>query len=370
MIGIVHLKEAWRYYKRANHVRKNGFKRYSGNALEISKQIVDKCWNEKFFQTSAGHFNQFWTRDFAFCTQALDLLGHRKKVFASLAYALDKFSKHGKVTTAITPEGIPFDFPNMAADSLPLLIHSIRIVGADYLLMKHKDFLMKEIDRYFQTVFDHKTSMVYEGKSFSSIKDYAKRKSATYDNCMLAMMKDDLKALEFYNPFKNYDIKKAIQDNLWNGSYFYEDMSHKNVVTGDANVFPFWTGVFTDKKMFKSCLKQMQKAKLDKPFPLKYSSSKEATTKTLWYEKLAGDYERDVVWMHLGGCFVDVVKKFDKKQFQKYIKQYTDLIENYGNYHEVFNPDGTPFTTKYYVSDDSMLWAAKYAVQVQSLSTF
>jgi hypothetical protein len=166
--------------------------------------------------------------------------------------------------------------------------------------------------------------------------------------------------MKFYNPFSDYDIKKAILHNFWNGKYFCEDMSKSKIITGDANVFPFWCGVLDSKHIFALCMKAMEKDKLAKPFPIKYTSKNERISGMNFLEPFAGDYERDTVWIHLGLCFLDVVKKYDWKRCAEFLKQYTALIKKHKNFLEVYDAKGEPFRTKLYVADESMLWVSKY----------
>jgi hypothetical protein len=77
-------------------------------------------------------------------------------------------------------------------------------------------------------------------------------------------------------------------------------------------------------------------------------------------EFFAGDYERDPIWMHLGLCFLDVVKRYDGKSFSQYLMQYKSLIEKHKNFIEVYDAKGAPFHTKFYHADESMLWVSKY----------
>ncbi len=350
-----------RIFRRSLSARHNGTRRYSGSAEEICRKIISDCWNEKegYFRTSTGHFSEFYTRDFAFCIEALLKLGFRKKVRLTLEYALKRFSQSGRIATAISPEGRPFDFPAYASDSLPLLVRSLVRADAGGLIRKHESLIVNEINRYYHVVFDSRTSMVRKNKHFSSIKDWAKRSSSCYDNCMLAMLRNDLEKLGFYNPFHEHDIRKRIKDELWSGKFFYDDMRKKDIVSGDANVFPFWTGVFSKRNMRKSCIRQMQKAKLDRPFPLKYTNTRKGQ-RFLFSEILVRNYEGTAVWPHLGMCYVDVVRKHSKKEAERYIKRYRKLIEKHRNFLEVFEEDGRPFKRLFYYTDEGMLWAAKY----------
>ena len=92
----IFLKEGLRMFRRNIAVRMKGLKRYNGNAEQISKQIINACWNKYFFQTSAGHFCEFWSRDFGWCVKALDNMGYRNEILATLRYAIKIFASYDK----------------------------------------------------------------------------------------------------------------------------------------------------------------------------------------------------------------------------------------------------------------------------------
>ncbi|MFH1064412.1 MAG: hypothetical protein V1729_04995 [Candidatus Woesearchaeota archaeon] len=359
---LIHLSEALRMFKRARRVSKHGIRRYSGSEEEISRDIIRSCWNkkEKHFQVSSGHFTEFYCRDFGMCAEALVKLGYRKQVIQTLDYALSKFKKHGRITTSISPQGKCFDFPYYGADSLPFIVHALKVAKANQLNEQYDSFLTKEIKFYYEKVFDKKTHLIRQDKHFSSMKDYAKRSSSCYSNCMLFMLADDLDSLKLKNPFPKGRIQKEILIAFWNGDYFYDDTSFTKIVTGDANTYPFWCGVTNSEKVFDLCMKSIEKAGLTRPFPLKYSSSPEKVHKMHFLEAFSGGYERDSIWMHLGLCFLDVVKRFDRKRFDTYMKQYTTLIRKHGNFLEVYDANGLPFHTPFYFTDESMSWVSKY----------
>ena len=62
----------------------------------------------------------------------------------------------------------------------------------------------------------------------------------------------------------------------------------------------------------------------------------------------------------MGPLYIKLLNTIDEKQAKKHINTYTKLIEKHKNFLEVFNPDGTPFKSPFYYSDESMLWAANY----------
>ena len=54
---------------------------------------------------------------------------------------------------------------------------------------------------------------------------------------------------------------------------------------------------------------------------------------------------------------IDIIS--DKKA-KDYKKKYKELIEKHHNFLELLNSDESPFKSKFYYSDESMLWAANY----------
>jgi hypothetical protein len=359
MDTISFAEEGWRMLKRAMLVRRRGIRKYEGNAAEICQKIVKDCWNKKhgYFQASNGHFSEFYMRDFGICAESLMKLGYKDEVYRTMQYCLNIYSKHSKVTTTITPKGRPINVFHYAPDTLAFLIRSLRVAGAKDLAKTYEPFLEKEAEWYADDII-HKGTGLVNFRKYSSMKDHSARKSSCYDNCMSAMLSRELDKLGMKNPLKKYKYPQLIKLNFWHAKYFDDDL-YSNYICGDANVFPYWCGIFTDPLMIKKSIAAIQQEGLDSPFPLKYTSGRlkeRASTCTL----LAPNYEGNTVWLHLGLCYLDVVKKADKELFAKHLEQYTKLIEEHGNLLEVFRPDGTPYKTPVYYADDSMLWAAKY----------
>ncbi len=341
---------------------KNRFfpRKYSGNAKEICQQIVDDCWNGHFFQTSTDNFPQFWMRDFGWCCKSLLQLGYKKQVHQTLRYVLNRFLKYGRISTTLTPNGKPFDFPCFAVDSLPYLIHSIKISGFPY--RSYRKFLDWRIGKFFEEVIDPLTGLVKPEEHFSSMKDFALRRSSCYDNTLVALLAKDLKKMKLENPFEKYDYPKLLKQHFWNGKFFFDDLSQQDYVSGDAQVFPFALGVIQDKEMMESVLGEIQKAGLDEPLPLKYTN-KEAKVKFIWQEFFLRNYEFDSIWTHMGPFYIKLVKKVNPELAGKYKEFYTQMIEKYGNYLEVLSFNGNkvkPFRTPFYYCDRGMLWAANY----------
>lgn len=357
-VNITHISEAWRIFLRSIRVKKYGVKKYKGTARQICKKIVDDCWNGKYFQVSSGHFCEFYVRDFGWSVDSLLKLGYRQKVLKTLDFVMSVYSEQG-LTTTITPKGKCVDVFSYSPDSLAYLVRSLRVAKAHKLVEKYKKFLIKEM-RKFESVISRKTGMVRTDRKFSSMKDQALRKSSTYNNLMVVMLGMELDKLGFGHGIDVDQIKWKIKEYLWNGEYFYDDMRKQEAVTGDSNIFPFFLGVFDDKKMLKSCIKSIRRVGLDQPFPLKYSHNNHKEHDMNLASWFTQSYEKDSIWMHMGPLYVSLVKKVDKKLAKKYKDIYTQLIEKHQNYLEIFNAQGEPFKTAFYYSDEGMLWAANY----------
>ncbi len=332
-------------------------KEYKGNAREICESIVKDCWNGTYFQTSTTNFTQFWTRDFGWCTHSLIKLGYQAEVEKTLRYALNKFQLANKITTTLTPGGKPFDFPTYAVDSLPWLIHSIRL--AKFPIYNYKPFLQEQTKLYFEKVINPQTGLVRTDISFSSMKDFALRKSSCYDNTMVAMLSNDLDYLKLYNPFQKYNYKALIMNHFWNGQYFYDDLRKENYIAGDANLFPFLTGVITDQNLRDLAFASIAKDDLDYPFPLKYTKER-LNLPFIWQESLLRNYESNSIWTHMGPLYIKLLKEIDPKKAENLRKTYAAVIENHKTYPEVFFPDGTLYSSPVYNCDRGMLWAANF----------
>ncbi len=361
MKWLILANEGLRMFKRARKIKNHGLPKYKGNAKEICEQIIEACWDNKnkYFRVSTANYPVFYCRDFGMVIDSLLKLGNKKKVTQSLEYALTCFSKHNKITTSINPKGKPFDFPTYAPDSLAFLLYSLNALGDEDLIDKYRHFLNKEIYRFCNKVVDMSTGLPKK-EHFSSMKDYSIRTSSCYDLCMCYMVQKFTKKFALVNPLNKFDYKKLLLDHYWEGDYFLDDLSGKKYIAGDANVLVFWSGLIKDKKMIKKVMSTLQKHKLDKPFPLKYTHEDNKEVDMHWLELFAKDWEKHVSWLHLGYMYITVVKSVNKKKSLFYLNQYKDSIEKFKNHLEVFQPNKKPYQSRFYYSSDSMIWAANY----------
>ena len=57
-------------------------------------------------------------------------------------------------------------------------------------------------------------------------------------------------------------------------------------------------------------------------------------------------------------CFLTVLEKYNKQLTSKYIEKYTSLIKKHKTFLEVYNPDGKPYKSIFYITDEAMVWVS------------
>lgn len=356
---LIEVKEGTRYFLNSTRRKIQGTHRFDGTAKQICEQIVNKCWNGTYFQNSLGNYKEFWTRDFGLSTQSLLKLGHKQKVHSTLKYALEKFSRQGEIKTTITPNGKAFSFPKLySPDSTALFFRSLRLSNAKDLINEHYDFLQNEVDKFFKLTLDPTTNLVFANKRFSSMRDYSIRSSSCYDNCTAELLAKEAKQLGFKHENFEEDFAKTIKEKFWTGTHFADDLNSTEI-TGDANIFPFWTGIFDNKKMLKTTIKTIRKNNLDKPLSLKYTSSK-TKEKTHWANIFVPNWEQNYSWTNMAPIYMQLAGTIDKKYAKEQLNAYKQLIERDGTLFELYNDNKKPFKNAFYFADEGMLWAANF----------
>lgn len=356
------MTEGLRMFSRRIRIIFRGVKKYKGNEKQILKTIVDECFNGEFFQVSNGNFKAFYIRDLGICIKDLLDLGYRKECIKTLRFALGCYKRDNRVTTTITMNRKTVDFFDEAIDSFAFLCYCLNEIKDRKLSKESKRFIEAQAMHHSHNSIDKKTGLIRKDRIFSSIKDHGVRNSSCYDNCMIAMASSCLDSLGYNNPFKKFDYTRLIMESFWEGNYFYEDLNQKKVVTGDANVFPFWCNIIDDNTLFNKCLRSIKKEGLDFPLPLKYAAKKEHTKLSI-IDLLSPNYEGSSIWAHLGLCFIDVVERYDKKASNMYVKKYLQKLKEHKNFLEIYDSKGNPFKTLFYYADEGLVWASKLFVK-------
>lgn len=344
----------FRMFRRRLRVSKKGTRRYTGIASQMCNQIVDDCWNGTYLSTSTGHFSGFYIRDFGWVVQALVDNGFGREAIQTIEYALKQYESQ-RLTTTISPKGHCFDVFTYAPDSLAWLLYTLRVVNRPKIVETYRSFLQDEITKFQTLCLDEDTGLITTKKYFSSIKDHAKRYSATYDNWMYALIAREAKTLGFQGLPSPTSIVSAIIKSRWTGSFFCDDAKSQQF-SADANVFPFWLGLLRDSQKWNSIVKTITTRSIDNPVGLAYGSTD--SHKHNFAHRLAENYEGTARWMHLGLLYLDTLRMQSSKNYTTVLEKTKSFISRDRNVLEVYNTYGSLFKTMFYQADEGMIWAA------------
>ncbi len=334
------------------------FHRHTGNSQKIALAIIRSCFNGTYFQVSSGHFTDFYVRDFGMCVEALINTGYEKEVQQTIDWIFRCYTN--KITPIITSKGKPIEyFHKISSDSVPFLLHILQIAKRHDIIDSKKMFLESEIKRYVTEIVNPKTHLVIN-KPINSIKDHYKRTSSCYDTCMVGWSISLAKELGLYHSLSNVNYSQILKKHYWKGSYFVDDLSKDTLISADANIFPYYCGIITDKTYFLKSYKTLKALELEKPFPIQYTAIRQKHKELFLPSVFAPNYEGTTIWIHLGLCFLQVVQKYVPKDAKEYLTQYTRLIQKEKNFLEVFTKNGKPYTSFWYKSDENMLWVSMY----------
>jgi hypothetical protein len=352
---------AWRITRRA--VR--GHRRHRGGAAAIARACVEASWAGDHFTASGGHFRQFWTRDLGFSTEPLIRTGFGDRVLASLAWALDAWSRAGRVTTTIFPGRRPRDVYTLGVDSLPLLFHALRALRVDQqaaideLVARHRPLLEAEVARYAREVLDPATGHVRADRRFSSHRDTVLTDDNAYANAMVVVLDRVLRETGWLpSPIAEGSGERLIA-RFWRGDRFV-DTPDGDEVTGDGTVFPFWLGAVDDALGLGSALEAAREAGLADPLPLRYAGRHVPSAEDPVQRWFVPDYQGTAIWTSLGAIYLQLLERVDPAAVEPPLAAYATLIEEAGTVWEVLRDDLRPYRGRLGIfrADEAMLWSA------------
>jgi len=298
-------------------------------------------------------------------------MGMKEELRRSLTWALDVYERAGRVTTTIFPGERPVDIYVYGSDSLPFLVYSLRVIEAGDLVDRHRAFLQTEVYRFYKLLIDPETGMVTRKRTFAEPKDCMKKSSSTFSNAMLAFLGTELDMLGgFRIPFDHRGFDLKLRQVFWRGDHFIDDLSGEDLISGDANTWPFWLGVVKDDAMLRSALGALEREGLARPFPLRYFSRRLAHREHFFPRIFTPNYQGDTVWPQVGMVYIELMAKVDRARAIGYLQAYGGLIEREGNFLEIHRPDGRPYRGRFgiYRADEGIIWAAMYLDLAERLS--
>ncbi len=341
-----------------------GHTRHPGSAASIMRACIDACWNGRTFTASPGHFDMFWTRDLSFSAPSLVRLGHGPQVHASLAYGLDVWAKRrSHITTTIHYFDRPGDVFEYGVDSLPLFLAALRAVDATDLVERHRPWLQAEIDHFYEMVIDPTTGLVRSDRKFSAHRDTVVNRSNAYGNTMVALLAKTIEETGWFaSPFERHfegDYGRLLVEHFWVDDHFRDALGDETV-SGEANIWPFYTGVIADAELVASALGYLDANGFCDPYPLRYETSRRPEREVWLTRHILPDYQGSTVWTSLGAMYLQVLRTVDPVLAASETARYVEWIERDGTFWEVMNASGQNWVSPRWImiGEESMLWSA------------
>jgi hypothetical protein len=351
-----------------------GHTRHPGEAPSIVRACIEACWNGRTFTASPGHFDMFWTRDLCFSAPSLVRLGHGMRVRDSLAYALGVWERRrSHVTTTIHYFDRPGDVFEYGVDSLPLLLAALRSADASVLVEDHREWLQAEIDHYYAMVVDPTTGLVRSDRKFSAHRDTVVNRSNAYGNTMVALLAKTIEETGwFVSPFERHfrgDYGRLLLEHFWVGDHFRDALGDETV-SGEANIWPFYTGVVADPEIVATALAYLCENGFCDPYPLRYETSRRPEREVWLTRHILPDYQGSTVWTSLGAMYLQVLRTVDPVLAATETARYVEWIERDGTFWEVMNAKGQNWVSPRWImiGEESMLWSAIFLDALENVA--
>jgi hypothetical protein len=342
----------------------HGHTRHPGDARSIIRACIEACWNGRTFTASPGHFDAFWTRDLSFSAPALVRGGEGARVHASLAYALEVWTRRrSHITTTIHYFDRPGDVFEYGVDSLPLFMAALRTAGATDLVARHRDWLAAEIAHFDERVVDQRTGLVRSDRTYSAHRDTVVNRSNAYGNTMVALLAKTIAETGWFeSPFERHfegAYGRLLVDHFWADDHF-RDAIGDDTVSGEANVWPFFTGIISDPTMVGSALRFLDANGFCDPYPLRYETARRPEREVWVTRHLLPDYQGSTVWTSLGAIYLGLLCSVDPSKAATETARYVEWIERDGTFWEVLDANGRKWVSPRWltISEESMLWSA------------
>ena len=353
-----------------------GHHRFEGSAEDIVRAGLETCWSGEYLTASPGTYQQFWTRDTGLAAPALVPLGGPwpERLLSSLGWSIGVWRhRRTHVTTTISPLfRWPVDVFDYGVDSLPLLLASLRSLTrsadpavasrARALAREHGGWIADEVAFFVDQVVDPSTGLVRADRTFSAHRDTFKNGSTAYANSMVALLGrtvaetgwgPDLLSRHFP------DWGTLLRGHFWTGDRF-RDRLGTDVTSGEANVWPFFTGLIDDRSMLAAALETLRREGYTTPYPLKFEVEHRTANELLLFRLWSPDYQTTTSWTSLGSIYLSLLREIDLVGAAAGLDRMRQLIERDGTFWEVLDSRGRPWrsASRLSVSDTSMLWGA------------
>lgn len=356
-----HIREGLHFLRRRLSHRRH--QRYIGSPGEIIRSVVRDNFDGSLFSAGQGNHRMFYIRDTGLAAQGILYMGMREELRTCMRTALEVWQNAGRITTSINHRLEAVDVFAYGADSLSLLLRTLRMVGDHQLIDQYRHVLNRESERYTRDIFDRNTSLVRRDLDLSTTKDNTHRPSPLYANIHLLVLQKEFTLLreaghQLLDPLAEHDIAAAVLREFWmeERQSFRDALGHE-YIAADQIFIPYFA-VLEDARRTAAILDTIIDAGLADPLPLQYTARAKRHTEHKLLSLVARNYQGDTVWTMLGVPFISVLHERKDPRTGPYLQAYSDMILRDGNCLEIYNRDLTMYRALGYVYDEGMTWFA------------
>lgn len=353
---------------------------------------------DKPYVITGAHYSDLYVRNLGIFFNELtnerleqspqDLQNRQRLALQTVALDLAFLRANGWLVTTIAPlGGSSFTGINIytePSDSLYAVLFTLNKLkqaeptrtAANSLLADNKEVLQRELLRYLQTVIDPRTLTIRNDIHLSGARDGVKRTASFYDTVIAwqtVRLADQLQLIplqdwpaELQPLLDGAGWKQTIIDRYWNADkgYFINDLSEK--AGGKADDFGsdslvvLSTGFLDpgqeqDRQKLERIVEHIQQNTLDRPFPLKYSTTNGQNRMHWTVKYFAPGYMGKGIWSHWGVEYVktllalsqtsDPAECLHLEDAREFLDLYAQNIAAFGGYPELYGQDGKPYQT-------------------------
>ena len=288
-------------------------------------------------------------------------------------YALDVWARRrSHITTTIHYFDRPGDVFEYGVDSLPLFLAALRAADATDLVERHRPWLEAEIAHYYETVVDPASGLVRSDRKFSAHRDTVVNRSNAFGNTMVALLAKTIEETGWFaSPFERHfegDYGRLLIEHFWVGDHFRDALGDETV-SGEANIWPFYTGVVGDPLRVAAALRYLDANGFCDPYPLRYETSRRPEREVWLTRHVLPDYQGSTVWTSLGAMYLQVLRTVDPVLAASETARYVSWIERDGTFWEVMNASGQNWVSPRWIliGEESMLWSAIFLDALENL---
>jgi hypothetical protein len=378
-------------------------KPFTGTHDEIIAKIHAERFNpDKPYVITGGHYSDLYVRNMGvfynvllepdFASSSADLQNRQRIALNTVELNLAYLEQSPEPVTTIAPLGgdrvTGLNIYAYPSDSIYGIVFTLSQLqksadtapASTELLNTHKTALSAALNHYIETIIDPDTGLVRKDLSLASARDGVKRSSSFYDNVIAwatVQLADEL-GVPHSPTLPAEEWKQKIITTYWRPDVgiFTDQITDTQPTFSADTLIVTSTGFLdthneTDAAYLAAVISYIDKESLDEPFPLRYSSSDSTTFQPI-VGLFAPKYMTSGIWSHWGMEYIKALallaeneqnltkKDAYYKEACRHLESYKQNISKYGGYPELYNDDGTIFSSPFVNSVLHSGWVVNY----------